>query len=372
MDANEDDDLDEKELSEEELAKLQAKRLKLEKEKKELLASLASGNYSTQRAKVAAILNLYPRSRNSDITLSLKYWETFQPDIYNKNGIKPEHLFKLERMHFIARARAKIQNEYGLFTADEKIRNHRKKNEENMQDEVINDAPERKVINVFADETGKNGDFVIVASVWVLTGRAVHTVSQAIKKWKDDSVWRSQEIHFTKFGKKDAEPLHEYLQVILANREFLSFKAIAFEKSKSSRKITDIVEKLHEHMLIRGAEHEVDTGRVVLPREIEMTIDEEHSLDGIALSEMSRRVSDEFQRTYEGKLKLCDIQAISSKLSPLVQLSDLIAGALNRHINHKGDKNYKDEMAEKIVYDLDLVLSHEGVEGLDSAALFKI
>ncbi len=372
MDIEDKEDLDEKELSEEELAKLQAKQVKLGKEKKDLLASLASGNFSTQRAKVAAILNLYPTSRNSDITLSLKYWEVFQPDIYNKNGIKPEHLFKLERMHFIARARAKIQNEYGLFTADEKVKHHRKKHEEKMQDEVLNDAPARKVVNVFADETGKNGDYVIVASVWVLTGRAVHTVSQAINKWKEISVWKSREIHFTKFGKKDIEPLNEYLGIILANREFLSFKAIAIEKSKTNRKITDIVEKLHEHMLIRGAEHEIETGRIDLPREIEMTVDEEQSLDRFALSEMSRRISSDFERSYEEKLKLCDIQSVSSRTSPLVQLADLIAGALNRHINHKGAKNHKDEMAEKIVHDLDLVLSSEGISGLDSAALFKV
>ena len=128
MNSEDKGDFEEKELSEEELAKLQAKNFKLDREKIELLASLASGNFSTQKAKVAAVLNLYPKARNSDITLSLKYWEMFQPDFFNKTGIKPENLFKLERMHFIARARAKIQNEYGLLTADEKIRNHRKKN----------------------------------------------------------------------------------------------------------------------------------------------------------------------------------------------------------------------------------------------------
>ena len=143
MNSEDKGDFEEKELSEEELAKLQAKNFKLDREKIELLASLASGNFSTQKAKVAAVLNLYPKARNSDITLSLKYWEMFQPDFFNKTGIKPENLFKLERMHFIARARAKIQNEYGLFTADEKIMHHRKKNEEKMQDEVINDAPAR-------------------------------------------------------------------------------------------------------------------------------------------------------------------------------------------------------------------------------------
>ena len=55
----EDSDLqdDEKELSEEEQAALEAKRIKLEKEKKELVASLAGGDFSTQKTKVAAVSN---------------------------------------------------------------------------------------------------------------------------------------------------------------------------------------------------------------------------------------------------------------------------------------------------------------------------
>lgn len=55
------------------------KQQRIEKEKKELLASLATGDFSSQRSRVAAILNQYPASRNSDVTLALKYWSTFQP-----------------------------------------------------------------------------------------------------------------------------------------------------------------------------------------------------------------------------------------------------------------------------------------------------
>lgn len=122
---------DEEELADDQEVEIDPKRLaRIEKEKRELLASLAGGDFSTQRTKVAAILNLYPESRNSDITLALKYWETFQPDIYNKHGILPKDLFKLERLHYIVRARAKIQNEYGLFQADAKVKHCRKKNEE--------------------------------------------------------------------------------------------------------------------------------------------------------------------------------------------------------------------------------------------------
>ncbi|MBO8087532.1 MAG: DUF3800 domain-containing protein [Marichromatium sp.] len=363
---------DEEELSEEELQKLEAKKLKIEKEKKELLASLAGGNFSGQRTRVAAVLNLYPDSRNSDVTLTVKYWEMFQPDLYNESGILPKDLFKLERMHYIVRARAKIQNEYGLFQADEGVRRHRRQREEDMQEAVISDSSPRKTINVFADETGKNGNFVIVASVWVLTGRAVFTVSKAINDWKVNSVWANREVHFSKFGRRDMEPLQEYLGVILANREFLSFKAIAINKSSSSRSVEEIVQKLHEHMIIRGTDHEIHNNRIDLPREIEMTLDEEQSLDSFALSEMSRRISTDYQRTHDGQIKLCGIQTTSSKNSPLVQLSDLIAGAINRKMNHQGDRNHKDDMADLIIQTLDLTLNPEQLDELDSAALFKV
>jgi|SRR5699024_4834044 len=85
-------------LRDEEQADRQAKLAKLEKEKKELLASLAGGDFYTLKTKVAYVLNLYPQARNSDITLSINYWETFQPDVYNESGILPKDLFKLERL----------------------------------------------------------------------------------------------------------------------------------------------------------------------------------------------------------------------------------------------------------------------------------
>jgi len=359
-------------LSEEEQAERDAKLAKLEKEKKELLASLAGADFSTLKAKVAYILNLYPQARNSDITLSIKYWETFQPDIYNESGILPKDLFKLERLHYIVRARAKIQNEYGLFTSDSPVKKFRKKREEEMQDEVLKDASPRKVITVFADETGKNQKYVIVAAVWVLTGRAVYTISKSIMDWQSSSLWATREIHFTKFGKRDSDTLAEYLNIIQANREFLSFKAIAVERSRTKRNIEDVVEKLHEHMLINGVEHEVKHNRISPPQTINVTLDEEQSLDAITLAEVKRRVNSHFEETFGDEVVLGTLESVSSRKSPMVQLADLIAGAINRRLNHTGDKNYKDEMADRVIHALDLQLGEDEVEGIDVTALFKI
>jgi hypothetical protein len=357
--------------SEEDL--VSAKKLeKLDKEKGDLLASLSGGDFSKQRTRVAYILNLFPESRNSDITLTLKYWETFQPDIYNEHAIAPKDLFRLERLHYIVRARAKIQNEYKLFTSDEGVRRHRRKREEEMHDGVVKDIAPRKIVNVYADETGKNQDYLIVASVWVLTGRAVFTVGKAISDWKDTSLWAKREIHFAKFGKRDEEPLKEFLSVIQENREFLSFKAIAVESKQTKRSTEEVVEKLHEHMLINGVDHELESNRISKQHEIEVTLDEEQSLDAITLTEMKRRVNSDLKNTHGAGVSIASIESISSRGSVLVQLSDLVAGAINRRLNHKGNRNFKDDMADRIIHALDLQLDESEIDSLDVSAMFKV
>lgn len=348
------------------------KKSRLEKERSELLASLASSDFTAMKTKVAAILNLYPHARNSDVALAIQYWETFQPEIYKASGILPKDLFKLERLHYIVRARAKIQNEYGLFLADDKFRKHRKHREEDMYESVLEDSAPRKVVHIFADETGKTQEFVIVAAVWVLTGRAIFSVTQAITEWQKKSLWANREAHFARFGKNDLETLSNYLGVIQENREFLSFKVIAVERAKTKRSIEDVVVKLHEHMLIKGAEHEVSSNRIDLPRAIELSVDEEQSLDSFTLLELKQRINDNFQRTFEGRLVLDSVQTASSKKSPLVQLADIVAGAVNRRLNPQAERNVKDEMADMIIEKLDLALAEGNLPGLDSAALFRI
>lgn len=353
--------------------KVDPKKLeKLVREKKELLASLSGGDFSKQKTKVAYILNLYPDSRNSDIALTIKYWETFQSDIYNPHGILPKDLFRLERMHYIVRARAKIQNEYNLFTSDTEVKRFRRKHEEEMHEAVLEDAKPRRLVHVYADETGKTQNYVVVSSVWVLTGRAVFTVSQAIKIWQETSRWEKREVHFAKLGKQDLDTLKEYLGVIVKNREFLSFKSIAVERARTKRSIEQVVEKLHENILLRGAEHEIDSNRISIPQKIEVTLDHEQSLDAFTLDELKRRINNSYAAKYGEDVEVSKIETISSRNSPLVQLSDLVAGAINRKMNNIGEKNYKDEMADLVIHMLDLQFEHNKIEGLDVSALFKI
>jgi len=173
-------------------------------------------------------------------------------------------------------------------------------------------------------------------------------------------------------GAKDSEPLAELLSVVLLNREFLSFKTIAVERKRTKRTINEVIEKLHENMLIHGANHEILNSRVQLPQSLNVTVDHEQSLDAIALEELRRRVNAEYSQSHGDQLKIASLDSISSKISPLVQLADVIAGAINRKLNTPEGKNFKDDMANMVIQMLDLDLSESALDGIDSSALFKL
>ncbi|MFS2106121.1 DUF3800 domain-containing protein [Ralstonia sp. Ralssp135] len=349
-----------------------AKKLaKVEKEKAALLKSLAAGDFSTTRTRVAFILNLYKDTRNSDVTLAIKYWEQFQPELYSNHGILPQNLFRLERFHLIVRARAKIQNEYGLYLADDAIRRHRRRNEEAMEADVVADAASRGVVQVFADETGKTQRFVTVAAIWVLAGRAVYEVTQAVRAWQKTSVWANREIHFAKLGARDADVLQELLNVVVNHRAFLSFKVISYEREGSRRSVEDIVARLHEFMLVRGLEHEVGSARVGLPLAVTVTLDEEPSLDEIARSDLKAAVERRYDEVFEGRASIDSVVSVRSHDSVLVQLADLIAGAVNRRLNHVAERGVKDDMADAIVDAFGLVDREEDI-GLDAFARLHV
>jgi hypothetical protein len=344
-----------------------ARKLRLEKEARELQASLNDGVMSDVKTKVAWVLNMFPHTRNSDISLTLKYWELFHSDIFHPTSMNPRTLFKMERETSIARVRAKIQNDYQLFPADADIRRRRRELAEDVKEAVVEDKPERNVVLVFADETGKTAEFVCVAAVWVLTGYTLFKLSRAISTWQDTSPWSNNEIHFTKFRNSQVTALAEYLDIVRKHREFLSFKVIGVEKSTTKRPIEEVVMKLHEYMLIHGAKHEVDNKRIKLPHDIRLTVDAEQSLDAIACADMKGHIAAAYRTSYGDDLTIEDVSTISSHKSQLVQLADVIAGAVNRRKNNKDARNHKDEMADMIITALDIQLERDDVPGVDAS-----
>jgi hypothetical protein len=72
-----------------------------------------------------------------------------------------EELVKLEIVDI------KIQNEYGLFRADEGVRVWRRSKEEQEKEAQLADKPGIPSIYIYADESGKNQQFSMVGSIWI-------------------------------------------------------------------------------------------------------------------------------------------------------------------------------------------------------------
>ncbi|GAC19269.1 DUF3800 domain-containing protein [Paraglaciecola arctica] len=353
-------------------AKELKKQTKIEKEKKSLIERLEAGNFKQLQTKVAYILNIYPESRNSDITLAWKYWETYQSTIFNGEFIDKKDLFKLERQTNIVRARAKIQNEYRLFMANDEIRRFRIKAELKMVDSVRSDvAPAIKQVHVFSDESGKNQDYFVIGSVWVLKAVDLFIFSQKIDEWKSRNGLTGREIHFKKISNGDVERIKKFIDLIKANSSYLGFKYITVKNSELRRSQSEKLRKLHEILISKGVQHEVQSNRISENSIIKVALDDESSLDAIALEELSVCIKNNLEESNSKNVRLANIITTSSHLSNFVQIADLIASAIGRTLNEPDTHGAKKEVAEYLLRELSLTISDEYLDS-DMSVRFDI
>lgn len=323
---------------------------KNQREREKLVKELDAGETpATQKTRVAFLLNHFPDTRDSDITLTLMYWEKFQNDIYSERAIEPYKLFKLERLTTIARLRAKIQNDYGLFRGKEEIQRKRRQREETFREDMLADKPQSRTIQVYADETGKTGDYVGIGSVWFLDPMASFKFQAAVINMCVENKIKG-EFHFSGLNKGQIENYKSFVDLAAQHSAYASFKAVVAKIAGTTRKPDEAVRELLRILLVRGFEQEVLAQRVTPPRALIVTVDEGTHWDGIAIENIIADASQQLSTKLGALNGVNRITPVSSKSSALVQLADLFAGAINRRFNPPIEqKNYKDEFADYLI-----------------------
>lgn len=318
-----------------------SKEEKIEQERQALLTRVAAYDLRTAKHKVAWILNHFPDTRDSDITLQLKYWTTFQTEIYSGGMIDPQDLYRLARLTTLKRARAKIQNEYKLFLASREVRQRRGTLSEEERQKAVDDKPVSSLYVVYMDDSGKQADNLIVGSVWFLA--AFQPIYSSLRQLSAEF---GKEFHFAKASPQD-EPAYRKLVDILASRaDAVSFKSISVPRRglKGDDPFTD----LYYHLLVQGIDHEHGTERAPLPRRLQCWIDSESSLiDRLRLAKLTDRLLQASSSRFGGQLIIDRMSTASSEVSPPIQVADLIAASVNRVLNRPSSKrNHKDSIAD--------------------------
>lgn len=310
----------------------------------QILVAAAGGKLHTAVERVAWVLNHFPEARDSDITLQLKYWQYFHN--YGGGSISPEDLYELPRLTSLSRARAYIQNNHKLFQASPDVRKRRGTLEDEERERALNQRPSWPVFAVYADESGKTADHLIVGSIWFLHGYETFRVNQEVRKWREENSFK-EEFHFKDINKSNVRSYIEIAEMLLANSNVISFKAISLEKS-GTKDVQKALSELYYHLLIKGIEHEHKTGRAPLPRSIQVWKDAESpGPDKLLLADIDDKLKQASKTRFEEKLYVDHLEAVNSKALDLIQLADLFTSSINRVLNVQSEQEGpKDEFAK--------------------------
>jgi hypothetical protein len=332
-------------MEKDETKKTKTKAEKIDEERHQLLNKVLSGNLVTKRDKVGFILNNSTIARNSDIELAWLYWQTFESDIFNGNHITKHDLKELTSVNSITRSRARIQNEYKLFQADEKVRKFRGKLADDMREEAIEEKPEGlPSYSIYIDETGKTQDYLSVGSLWVVEGYKLFQTGNEIKDWLErENI--NYEFHFAEVTKHKLEAYKEFFLKFLKLNPTVGFKAIILNK-KGLKDVNSAITDLTFHLIYKGINHENSTGRALLPRLLQVWLDaEEKGADQLKVENLKERITGQ---SIKG-LFLGDIYPVDSKDNISIQIVDLFTASINRRIhNPNSHGNPKDELADYI------------------------
>lgn len=326
------------------------KEQRLEEAKANILNSVASAKLDTLQERVAWILNNYPKARNSDIALQLIYWRRFESDICTGNFVDLEDLYRLTRLTSLQRARAKIQNTYKLFQADLDVRRRRGKLEESEKEKAVEQQPSfDEIYVVYADESGKNQDHLVVGSVWFLHAPETVTVNQEIEACKKRRSFDG-ELHFKKITKSNLPVYKEVADVLAAKSSTVSFKAISVKRQGIARVDNALID-LYYLLLVNGVEHENDSGRAPLPRMLQLWKDaEQEGYDGLLFGTIKDRLAQASNALFENKLKPDHFEAVDSASLSLIQIADLFTSSIGRKLNATGARSgAKDELADYLL-----------------------
>ena len=319
-----------------------------EEERKQLLEHVSSASVNTLRDKVAWILNHYPETRNSDITLQIKFWETFEVDKYDGHSINVDDLYKLTRLTSLSRERARIQNVYKLFIANTDIRRQRGTLSEEEKGKAVEDKPEGcPTLIAYMDESGKNDDKLIVGSMWFLGGGyPILALHRSILKYKEDLGF-DKEFHFSTLTRNELPIYIGMIKLFLKEASAVSFK-IASVPAKGISNKQDALQQMFYHLLLRGVSSENETGRAILPRLLQVWKDaEEQGADRLLIANLDDRLKQAAVSRFKGKLFIDEIRCVDSAHDLFVQVADLFTASANRILNQPGiQRNHKDEFAE--------------------------
>lgn len=319
---------------------------KRERMKQTVLNRLAGARVDTVRDRVVWIMNREVATRDSDITLMLRYWELFETELFARGNITPDSLYQLTRLTVISRHRATIQNDYKLFLASEEVQAKRGRLDGEHRERRVAEDPHMSSIVVYADESGKTADNLLVGTFWILEDIQTLRLKQDIDAWRVATGFK-HELHFTNVSQGNLHRYLEILDLLAARGNSISFKVITVPR-RGNANAPAVLDDLLFHVINRGIRHEHESGRAPLPRSLQVWKDaEEEVRDRVSVANLRERLEAAGAAGFDRQLHVHSVTAVDSSKNDFIQIADLFLGSVNRflHNDQAAGDHAKDQLA---------------------------
>lgn len=326
---------------------------KTRKKRENLLNRVLSGSNASLIERVAHILNHYPKARDSDVALSIKFVEVFHPECVDLDGkFRLTDLYNIPKFYDMQRYRAKIQNEYKLFLSSPDVRRFRKEKQTERADEFIRSLGDTDPVTIFIDESGKGEDLLIVGGLWIYRMDNYFRIINSFKDWRNLSNIHS-EMHFSSItGNNGIDNFRSFFENLIFNGEYCSLIALVIKnKGLDNETKRYNLQEAYKEIVISGIQSEINHKRVNNICNISITKDITDENNEVMLLEMKRKIRRDLSEMFNKQVIVDRINSVNSKENDLIQVVDLFTGILNRWINH-GMPSSSGNRKEKLSYEI--------------------
>lgn len=321
----------------------------IEQQQDEILSAVAASRFDTLHHRVAWILNHYPETRDSDVTLYIAYWKEFESDLIDRDSVDLKNIYRLTRPASLTRARAKLQNEFRLFLASADIRKRRGTLSDEEKERALTIRPTYPMYTAYTDESGKTDNFLVVGAVWFVNGPEIVEVTRAVEKFAK-AAGVAPELHFKTITDANLPYYRQVADLVVSKAATVSFTSISVDR-RGHKSIDAALAGMHYHLLMRGIEYQDSSGRAPLPRSLSVFKDrEEVGRDKLLMEDLRVKLRQASETQFGGRLYVDRLVAVDSKENIPVQLADLYASSVARVLNATGKRDTaRDKFADYLL-----------------------
>ena len=317
----------------------------LNKKRQQLLADVARSEFGDVEQKVAFILQRYPETRESYVTMCIRYWQRFNADVLERwKLMNLDFMFELDRFETIGRVRREIQNKLQLFRGLELTPQYRLLYQKNLQEYLAAHRGVIPEVRFYLDETGNEGNkaYTGVAGICTMNWRQYEMHAAALAQWR--SAQGPEPIHFVEIGSERTARAMSLLKELERRRSGLLFLGYAFRTQAPTREAMFslfaqlVVDSLHRLKLL---------GSLNEPRLLRVIKETEPGFDSIYLEKLNKHLTELVAFDFPSQFVVQPVETVVKGREVLLECADLIAGGMQRRALFKG-QNPKDVLAEAV------------------------